>query len=293
MSHTYASLDELKGYFVDGGNAYGTANDAGLLKLLESSSRRVDGFCGRSPAGQSGFGPRTGTNTYDAQGWYGGFTLYRDNMVMDLADDLLTATTVTVLDQTGGNATTMTEGTDFYLQPYNNSPKRTLIVTGLGQTYLVPGLKILSMAGTWGYATEIVTTAATLGTVSASATTAIITGAGISVGNTLRVDSEDIYVSATTAGTALLTAGGTVTVQRGANGTTAALHAAAAAISLHKYPEEVTDGAIRVAQRRWKMRDAGLTASFGGGAMPGSVFGDSERAILGATVGHLKIMGIG
>jgi hypothetical protein len=291
--HTYASLDELKSYFVDGGSAYGTANDAGLLALLESSSRRVEGYCGRSPANQSGFGPRTGTNAYDAQGWYGGFTLYRDNMVMDLNDDLLTATTVTVLDQTGGTPTTMTEGTDFYLQPYNNTPKRTLVVTGLGQSYLVPGLKILSLAGTWGYAQEIATTGATLGTVSASATTAIITGGGLSVGNTMRVGSEDIYISATTAGSALVTTGGTVTVSRGANGTTAAVQAAGAAISVHRYPREVVDTTIRVAQRRWKMRDAGLTASFGGGAMPGTTFGDSERAILGAAVGHLRIMAIG
>ena len=289
--HTYAGLDDFKSYLSDGG--LGTGNDAGLLAVLESASRRVEGFCGRSPAYQSGFGPRTGTNAYDAQGWYGGYTLYRENMVVDLDDDLITATNVTVLDQTGGVATTLTEGTDFYLSPYNRSPKRTLTITGLGQSYIVPGLKILSLAGTWAYAVELATTSATLGTVSASATTGIITGGGVQVGYTIRVDSEDLYVAATTAGTALYTSGGTVTLSRAANGATAAVHAAGAAISVHRYPREVVDVTIRVAQRRWKMRESGVGGNFGGGVIPGTGFQDTERGILSATVGHLRRVAIG
>lgn len=292
--HTYVDLDSLKRFLTDNGAAMmGTSNDSNLLDELEAASREVEGYCGRSPANQSGFGPRTGTNSYDAQGWYGGYTLYRDNMVLDLEDDLLTATTVTVLDQTGGTPTTLTLDTDFYLQPYNKTPKRTLVITGLGQSYIVPGLKILSILGTWGYAQELLTTAATLGTVSSSATTAIISGAGVSVGMTMRVDSEDLYVTATTAGTALSTAGGTVTVTRGANGTTAALHAASAPISVHRYPREVMKATRLLAQRAWKGRDAGNAGNFGGVGMPGTGFQDTPRGMLAATVGKLKVTGIG
>jgi len=291
--HTYASLDELKSYMVDGGTGYGSGNDSSLLTLFESSSRRVEQFCGRSPANQSGFGPRTGTNAYDAQGWYGGYTMYRDNMVMDLADDVISVTSATDLDQTGGTATAIVEGTDFYLQPYNTTPRRTLVITGLGQSYIVPGLKILSLAGTFGYAQELLPIAATAGTLTASASSAVISAGGVSVGMTLRVDSEDLYVSATTAGTALYAFGGTVTVQRAMNGTTAAAHAAASAISIHRYPRDVVDATIRVAQRRWKMRDAGLTGNFGSNVLPGTSNLDSERSILWGTVGHLRILAIG
>lgn len=293
MSHTYASLDELKSYMVDGGNV-GTANDAGLLLALEAASRRVEQFCGRSGAYQSGFGPRTGTNSYDIQGWYGGFTLYRDNMVMDLEDDLITATTVTVLDATGGNATTVVEGTDFYFQPYNRSPKRRLVITGLGASYLLPGLKMVSITGTWGYAQELLSVAGTVsGSVSSSATSVVIGGAGVSVGMTMRIDSEDLYVSATTAGTALSVSGGTVTVVRASNGTTAAGHAAGAAISVHRYPREVIDATLRVAHRRWKMRDAGLTGGFGSSVVPGTNNIETERSLLWATVDHLRVLAVG
>lgn len=291
--HTYADIDSFKAYLTDNGvSAMGTATDGPLLAVLEAASRRVEGYCGRSPAGQSGFGPRTGTNSYDAQGWYGGYTLYRDNMVLDLDDDLLTATTVTVLDQTGGSPTTLTLDTDFYLQPYNKTPKRQLIITGLGQSYIVPGLKILSILGTWGYAQELAAGTATLGTVSSSATTAVISGSGVSVGMTMRVDSEDLYITGTTAGT-LSSSGGTVTVTRGANGTTAALHAASAPISVHRYPREVAMATLLVAQRRWKGRDAGSGGNFGGVGMPGTGFQDTERGLLSASVGHLKVTGIG
>lgn len=293
MSHTYASIDEFRQYLVDGGANYGATNDVAMLGILEAASRRVEGYAGRSPAGQSGFGPRTGTNKYDAQGWYGAVQFYQDNIVFPLNDDLISASTVTFLDQTGGNATTVTEGTDFYLQPYNTTPKRTLVITGLGATYIVPGLQIVSVAGTWGYAQELAAGTATLGTISSSATTAVITGGGVSLGNTIRVDNEDLYVYATTAGTALATTGGTVTVARGQNGTTAALHAAGAAISVHRYPREVVSATIQVAQRRWKMRDAGLTGDFGGSGIPTATFRDTEQAILAAAIQHLRIRAIG
>lgn len=286
MSHTYATVEQFKTTQWGSANP-GTVYDGVILSMLEAVSRKVDGFCGRSPAYQSGFGPRTGTNTYDAQGWYGGYTLYRDNMVMDLEDDLLTVTQATVLDQTGGTASTIVNGTDFYLQPYNVSPKRVLVITGLGQSYIVPGLQILSIAGTWGYQQGTRPSTVTLGSAGSTATSLVASGsADFGTGATLSVGSEQMYVRAITGGTAL-------TVDRGVNGTTAGTVAGSQAFSYYTYPSDVVTGTLAVAQRRWRMREAGLTGDFGGGDIPVAGFRDTERSILMAQVGYLRIVGIG
>lgn len=282
MAHTYATVDEFKAYAADNGvSVMGATNDATILGLLEASSRRVDGYCGRSEHG-SGFGPRTATNRYEGEG---------DEI--ELADDFISVSSVAVyLTPVDVAAAYTLTSSDFDLEPYSGPPYRCLELHGYGQLAEFPEESKVIVTGVAGYASEIPSVAATAGTLTVGATSAILTGAGVALGATLRIDSEDLYVTATTAGTALASTGGTVTVSRGANGTTAATHSAGAAVAVHTYPREVKTATLMLAMRRWRMREAGLTGDFGGSA---SSFGqrDSDLSILAGNVYHLKRIGVG
>jgi hypothetical protein len=263
--HTYASVEDLKQYLASDSWGTATGADATLLALLEGASRRVDGWTMRSRFG-SGFGPRIGTNRYD-----GG-----DSPVL-LDDDLLGTTSVTVRDGTGGGTVTLTADTDYYLAPYSGPPYTELVFTGLGEG-MRSGLRVLSVAGTFGYSAET-EAAGTVALTSGSATTATVTGATIYAGQTLLVGSEHVYVTASTGGTAL-------TVLRGQNGTTAA--AGTAAASVYLYPREVVTATLQIAARRHRSAQSGLTGDFGGGNLPQVGNRDNETSILRGTVGHLK-----
>jgi hypothetical protein len=280
MSHTYATVDEFKSFITDGGANYGTTNDDRLLTVLEASSRAVDAFVERSSFG-SGFGPRTATNRYEGEG----------HDCIDLADDFLSVSSVSVYyPPTAAVATyTLAENTDYYLEPVSGPPYRRVELHGYGTISRFPYNARILATGTAGYASELLTVAATMGTVSASATTAVFTGAGVSVGATVRVDSEDLYITSTTAGTAFNTSGGTATVLRGQNGTTAAVHANGAAVAVHLYPRAVKDVTLRVAQRRWRSRDAGLTGDYGMEGVATTGNRDTERSILRSGLNHLRL----
>lgn len=278
MSHTYAPLPQFKDFLRDGGSGgTATTNDARLLTILESASRAVDRYTDRSKFG-SGFGPRTGTNKYDV--W-----AYTNELCLD--DDLLATTSVTLLDSTGGNSLgTLVVDTDYYLRGRGtyDTPYRDLIVHGRGQiAALGYGYRVASLAGSWGFQ-DVQTAAGSAGTATATTTSIALSGGSAYAGQTILIDSEQMYVTASTGGTAL-------TVKRAQNGTTAAVHAANATATVYQYPSEVVDATLQIAQRRWKARDAGADGSYGGGPIPVQVptAAASEMSILLRTVGHLKI----
>jgi hypothetical protein len=282
VTHTYASLPAFKDFIRDGGSGgTATTNDTRLLAVLESSSRAVERYTARSRFG-SGFGPRTATNRYDVAGWAS---------ALDLGDDLLSITTATLLDSTAGSSLgTAVVDTDYYLRGTGSSydpPYREFLLHGEGSiTSFGVGYRTTSIAGSWGYQ-DVRVGAGTAGTASASATAITITGGAIYAGQTFLWESEQLYVTASTGGTAL-------TVKRGQNGTTAALHPTAA-VEVYQYPVEVEDATLQVALRRWKARDAGADGSFQGGGLPSQTptFSASEASILMRTVGHLKVYHVG
>lgn len=262
MGHVYATLEELKAYLT--GGDYGTGRDASLLTLLESSSRRVDGYCKRG----SGFGPVVATHTYQsAAGPDPGrppWILQRGRLL--LQDDLVDLTDVTI------------DGTVQDIAGFTAEPRALSGTFGRGTTIVV--------GGTWGYGYELVSTAAKLdAALNDSDTSATIDDSSpLVAGQMLVIDDEQLLVEANDLDMNVLT------VLRAQNGTTAAAHNDEAAISRVRYAAEVVDATMRVAQRRWKMRDAGLTMDFGGGpVVPMSSNQDSEVSILRATVGHLAI----
>jgi hypothetical protein len=266
VSHTYASVDEFRRYLIDGGDAAWTQSDQIVRVILESASRRIDQWCDRSDFG-SGFGPRVGTNTYgkaDYELW--------------LRDDLLSIGTVTTHDANGDAGLTLTSGTDFYTP--DTLPYRFLALNADGTASWGAAQRGNAIYGTWGYSNETYSVG-TGGTLTASATSLIVSGGSVYAGQSLLIDTEQVYVTAS---------GGTATIVRGVNGTTAATHAASVALSAYRYPSEVVTACLQLTARRYRQAQAGVSGDFGGGAMPVAVHRDSETSIL-RSIGHLRRYG--
>jgi hypothetical protein len=268
MGHTYGSVNGLKNFIRDlGETKLGSNNDELLLSFLEDGARSIDAYCERTDPQfpMSGFGPRIGTNRYDGV----------SGSCLQLGDDLLSITSVTVRDSPTGTTRTLTDETDFFKRPYDRSPYRELFIHEDSSEAWGTGTRANDVAGKWGHQDE----RETLGTLTAAVTTTTATTVIVSVaaepGQTLYIDSEQLYVTAVS-GTSNLTA----TVKRGANGTTAATHLNAAAVQYFAYPPSVVITNYRLAHRRWKTRDAGADGSDGGGSVPVQPGMESERSIL-------------
>ena len=277
--HVYATVAEFRRYIENGTSATTAQDDDSLiLTFLESASRRIDGFVNRSRFG-SAFGPRVGMNRYDA--------LHEGRVYLN--DDLLTATLIQKRADTGGTATTLVDATDYYLQPYD-TPRKRILEAIIGGSFPTYGERVVEVTGTWGYSDEREVLSVTLagGGLTTSATSVTTSAAhGLSPGNTILIDSEQMTVTAAS--------GSTLTVKRAQNGTTATVHAAGAAISKYTYEPDVVVATLQLAQRRYKSRQAGIPAeAFGGqGATPISTDRGGEASILYNTVGHLRLMAVG
>ena len=272
--HTYASLAAWKNYARDQGATAmwtaGTSNDQVMLDILSSVSERIDQWCERSAFG-SGFGPRLGTNRYD-----GHFDRW-----LHLRDDLLSVTGITAYPSTeAATSSALTADDDYYLLngrgQYEPGPFRRIVLHGLGSvTQFGYGLRVTEVAGVWGYqSTTLVLTPTTAEALDATETEIDVSAlTDFDLGQTLLVEAEQMYLTGTTAGTP-----NTITVVRGVNGTTAAVHDTGKAISRYVYPTAVIDACNRLALRRWRARDAGADGTDGGGDIPMTVPREGEEA---------------
>ena len=113
MPHVYACLSEFKDFLQQNGSTVRTSasDDAAMLTVLESVSRRIDEYAGRG----SGFGPVTATRSYD--------TAYELGLFLD--EDLTSSAPVVTLA-----GTTLTITTDYDLLrgdgTYGDPPYRRL-----------------------------------------------------------------------------------------------------------------------------------------------------------------------
>lgn len=246
MAHVYASVADLKDAVRPGGStALGTTDDAYMLTLLQSVSELLDEKMERSQFG-SGFGPRIGTNRYDGA----------SGNVLRLRDDLLSITSITIrLSTAAASTTTLVADTDYYAlgdnDVYGQTPYRKILLHRQGVSAFGSGYRVTDIAGTWGYSNSTLAASATASAIGTTTTTSVTVSAGteFSAGQTLLIDTEQLYVRAVS--------GTTLTVVRAANGTTAATHGAASAIAIYQYPSDVKDVALRLALRRLRARDAG------------------------------------
>ena len=288
--HLYANSYDFRAYM--SGTDHVTdwdTDEAPIVRVLGSASKRIDTYLGRS------FGIRTETHTYDiGRGALRNDQIFRGygNEVNDfpdywssklsgaavllLGDWLATATTVTAYGQTARTSSTvLTEGigNDFLLEPYNRSPKTLLKLEEDTTDSLFGGQQTLTILGEWGWQTDKISLS-TIDAIGSTSTTAVsvASGSGTYVGDTIIIDTEQLYVSAVS--------GNNLTVIRGVNGTTAATHSGGAAYYRWKYPDDVTQAALDIARTYWRSRDAGLTTIIGSGEMGITTPSSEENGIL-------------
>lgn len=248
MTHSYAGLATLKTFV----GITDTTDDAVLLDALEHISEEIDAYCQRQ------FQPFTATHYYSAR--------HGDRLL--LPDDLLSVTTLKTLT-TVSSTGTRTYGDswdsgDYDLYPSNagsagrQEPYWELRKNPEGSFDFPSDPRGVELAGTWGYWQELETLAGKVsGALSATATTISVTSAtGIEVGQTLLIDSEQVYITALS--------GTTLTVERGVNGTAAVAHSDQATIKAYRYPWRVVRACLVQAQLAFRQKDAPF-ATFGGG----------------------------
>jgi len=269
--HTYATADDLRDYLAGTSYSSGWTSDAvAIRRILEASSRRIDDYCGGGS-----FGPQTQTRYYDI-----GFGNLRNSpqyLVTVSADDLanqtesvsvipldnwlVSPTTVTAYGATDrATSETLTEGyaNDFFLMPYNSSPKTLLKLNEDTAKGFDDGQQTLSVLGSWGYTTDTVSVTTSDAVGSTTATSISVTSASdLGSAQTILIDSEQLYITAIS--------GNTLTVERGVNGSTAATHSGGASLYRYDYPVLVAQACLDLSKIVFRDRDLGTVSSIGSG----------------------------
>lgn len=239
-AYAYANRDDFKTWLQGIGTAT-TTHDAVYDPIIQSVSRQIDHYCQRE------FQPNTATKYFTAD--------TGDHLTLD--DDLLSITTLKTSENEESGARTYENSwaaTDYDLEPYNaphtESPYTLIRARATGQySFPVRVTKGIEIAGTWGYwsATSSVGTlgAAISDTTGTSVTMA--TGHSVKPLQSLLIDSEQIFVTAVSTNT--------LTVKRGANGTTAATHSNSAAVSTYEYPWPIVQACYLMTARVFKRRE--------------------------------------
>jgi len=142
---------------------------------------------------------------------------------------------------------TKTEDTDYELEPLTGYPK--ILIRLLNRKFTMR--QKLEITGIWGYEETKDDSGDTVqdNPLSASATTLNVTsGENFAVGHTLKIEDEQLYI------TAIVT--NALTVKRGVNGTTAASHALATKIYIYTYPDPIIQACLIQTLRWYRGRDA-------------------------------------
>jgi len=234
----YVPLAVFKEYGVP--NAATNANDDTIIEsLVEAASRYIDDMTGRK------FYPRIETRYYNAisdpQLW--------------LDDDLLEVTTLT-----NGNDVAITSAS-YNLLPKNAYPKYAIRLIATSNIYWQPDSSasseyVIDVLGVWGchekYATDAwksITTMNNSGQLSAAATTVTLTSVSsldTSGGQIIKIDSEFMHT--------VSVAGAVVTIERAANGSTAATHDDSSTVYLWQYPADVVEACRQIVNGMYKRR---------------------------------------
>jgi hypothetical protein len=214
-------------------------DSAQIDATIEAVSRSIDEYCGRW------FYPRTMTRYFSP-------TCGR-SLLLDA--DLLSVTTLKI-DQDGSRAyATDWVTTDYDLLPLdapNGSVPRPyweIAVTPYAQQFFWQRTRAVQIVGTWGYYDVRERSAAVAAEILDASETGLDVSDGtlFGVGHTLRIDNEQVFVSAIT--------NDTLTVVRGVNGTTADAHADGAAIDVYRYPV-IGEVAKEQVAHRLRIKDA-------------------------------------
>jgi len=271
--HSYANIDDLRDYLAGTTYSSGWTSDATILRrIVESASSRIDNH-----VGMQSFGPRTETHHFDI----GSGTL-RDTpqplvvsyspvligqkdfylSAIPLDSWLVSITSVTSYKQTDRSSSeTLTEGynNDYWLEPYNSTPKTRLKLNEDSDKSFHAGQQTLAVAATWGYADDTVNET-TADAIASTTTTSVSVSSASSLGiaQTILIDSEQLYITGIS--------GNTLTVERGVNGTTAATHSGGATLYSYEYNPIVVQACLDLSKVFFRDRDMGTTMTIGSGA---------------------------
>lgn len=224
-----------------------TVNTAGAEIALEAASRRIDNETGRK------FYPRILADLYDVP----------TGRELTLHDDLLE-----VLGITNGDGAAITN-TDYKLLLYGITPYRWIRINAGSTAYWTSSITTgteaaISINAFWGYHSDYVNawmSGSTLnGAISSTTATSVpvTSGTPFAAGQVVRVDNELLTVTVVSTNT--------LTVERGANGSTAATHLTLAPVTIWRSEIDATNACLILAHRYYKRNNAPF-GSQGGGDM--------------------------
>ncbi len=262
MPNVYGDLTTLKSAaFL---NAPDDTRDERLLGMLETASRWIDGYCDRH------FFTTQGERRFDGTG-----------RVTLVVTDLVSADEVRVRQGSTGRWIGWNSG-DWLAYPLNAAPTEPdgrpytrIVATAGGRRFPLSRGGVI-IAGAWGYGDVREDTglqvsgagAATEDTEIAVAAPGGAPAVSLSSGHTVRIGNEQMYVTNAVDGQDATT----LTVRRGVNGTTPAMHAANSGVSVYRYPAAVTEACLQQVALWWRER---LGAPFR--PLEGQVGGDDSE----------------
>ena len=219
----------------------GTGNDTRLRELLEAVSRVVDEYLGRfmysltATRYFSGNGKKLLTLPWDLIS----VTTLKEDTTADATYDNTWATTDYILSAGEGKYDVDPTGRA-YLS--STRPYWTIEVdqrsTG-SESNFAKGQRRFELAGKFGYAESKVDSTSLVNDADVTATELTFTvddGGDFNVGQTILIDSEQMYITAISSDV--------LTVERGVNGTTAATHADDAVIDIIEYPNPIREAVL-------------------------------------------------
>lgn len=242
LTNVYATLDEFKAKFYPAGVTTDTTEDTILKNVLENICRAMDLAYARH------WFSVTATRYFSASA-----------PQFCMVDDLLAITTLATDDAGDRNYSTTWNASDYDLEPFNApnlSPAQpyTQISVAPNSGKRFPSFRRgVKIVGTFGYCDVRRTASATTAEALDDSDTVIAVSAAteFAAGQTLLIDSEQMHVQSVDAASTPKT----VTVTRGANGTTAATHLTGATIQIYEYPI-VHEAALLMTERLHKRKDA-------------------------------------
>lgn len=240
--YTLTTLDRLRAHV--GLSATDTGDDARLLAALESVTAEIERLTGRH------FCPQVASRSQTIH--------LNDTTELLLNDDLLALTALT-----NGDGTAIDTDSALLL-PGGDGPSSVLrLLDGEAFVYDETPLNAVTVAGIWGWHDRwsqawldsgdtvqdnpLAATASTLTVTDADASTAGSEIPRFQVGQLLSIEEEYLWVLAVDAAT------NTLTVERGANGTTAVAHTQGTTIHVYRPPHDVVMLCLRWAT--WVYRE--------------------------------------
>ena len=240
--------------------------DAFIKEYLEEASRWIDTACIRW------FYPLVDTREFTAQ-----------TGLECKVTDLLSVTSLKTDDDGDRTYENTWSTTDYDLMPYNYTPYLWIEVAPQG-LYLFPVTRRgVQIVGTWGYSNDTTTSSTTLAEALDSSETGVdvVSGSAHEVGQTIRIDSEDMLIDSISSNT--------LTVTRGINGTTAAAHNTGLAISILAFPPAIREACYLKANQLYK-RKSGIGGKGGGNPSTGQASAPSDKSIEELLAPYRRVM---